>query len=78
MIQAWVTAPMRRTSTGQGRGLSTPPGQQGPDALPRGEAAALARRERQAAALRENLARRKAQGRLRKGGVEAAPQDSGG
>jgi hypothetical protein len=40
--------------------------------LPRGEAGALARRQRQALALRENLARRKAQARQRKTGENAA------
>ena len=47
-----------------------------PDAkLARGEASALRRRQRQALALRENLARRKAQARQRKAGEQAA--DSG-
>ena len=40
--------------------------------LPRGEAGALARRQRQALALRENLARRKAQMRQRKTGETSA------
>ena len=46
------------------------------DKLPRGEASALLRRERQAAALRENLARRKAQGRLRKADLAPAAGDA--
>ena len=49
--------------------------------LPRGEAAALLRRERQAAALRANLARRKAQLRIRNGQTppadDTAPPDTG-
>ena len=44
-----------------------------PDAsLPRGEAAAVERRARQAQALRDNLARRKAQARQRRASGDAA------
>ena len=50
-----------------------------PDAaLPRGEAAALERRARQAQALRDNLARRKAQARQRRVVEGATGEDATG
>ena len=50
-----------------------------PDAaLPRGEAAALERRARQAQALRDNLARRKAQARQRRAGESAKGEGATG
>ena len=48
------------------RGMSTTPdGKQKPDMTSRAEAEKLARQEREAAALRENLRKRKAQARAR-------------
>ena len=56
-----------------GRPADVRPAREGPTGLPRGEQAALARRERQARALRDNLARRKAQLRSRKTGDAQDP-----
>ena len=49
----------------RGESMQSKDPEAGQPALPRGLAAAAQRRARQAAALRDNLARRKAQGRLR-------------